>query len=46
VKAVNIAARLQSIANEAEILISAETFHKLQHQIDAEMLPPGADKRD
>ena len=37
---VNIAARLQGIANGGEILISRMTFQKLSDKIDAEALPP------
>jgi adenylate cyclase len=37
---VNIAARLQGIANSGEILISHMTFQKLSDKIDVEALPP------
>jgi adenylate cyclase len=37
---VNIAARLQEMANGGEILISDRTFQKLSGGIDAEILPP------
>ena len=37
---VNIAARLQGIANSGEILISQMTFLKLSDKIDVEALPP------
>jgi adenylate cyclase len=37
---VNIAARLQGIANSGEILISHMTFRKLSDKIDVEALPP------
>jgi adenylate cyclase len=37
---VNIAARLQSIAAEGEILICERTFEKLSGEIDSEILPP------
>jgi adenylate cyclase len=37
---VNIAARLQGIANGGEILISNKTFEKLSDKIDVEALPP------
>ncbi|MEJ2655908.1 MAG: adenylate/guanylate cyclase domain-containing protein [Desulfobacterales bacterium] len=37
---VNIAARLQGMANGGEILMSDMTFQKLSGKIDAEMLPP------
>jgi adenylate cyclase len=37
---VNIAARLQGIANGGEILISHKTFQKLSDKIDVEALPP------
>jgi len=37
---VNIAARLQEMANSGEILISDRTFQRLQGKIDAEILPP------
>lgn len=38
--AVNIAARLESIAGEGEILINESTFKKIEGQIDVEPLPP------
>ena len=41
---VNIAARLQGIANGGEILISHKTFQKLSDKIDVETLPPVAVK--
>jgi adenylate cyclase len=37
---VNIAARLQGMANGGEILISDRTFKRLSGRIDAEILPP------
>jgi adenylate cyclase len=37
---VNIAARLQGLANGDEILISNKTFEKLSDKIDVEALPP------
>jgi adenylate cyclase len=37
---VNIAARLQGMANSGEILISDRTFQRLSGRIDAEILPP------
>jgi adenylate cyclase len=37
---VNIAARLQSMATESEILINESTFLKLSGKIDVEALPP------
>jgi adenylate cyclase len=37
---VNIAARLQGMANSGEILISDRTFRQLSGRIDAEILPP------
>jgi adenylate cyclase len=37
---VNIAARLQGLANGDEILISNKTFEKLSEKIDVEALPP------
>ncbi|MGA8181426.1 MAG: adenylate/guanylate cyclase domain-containing protein [Desulfobacterales bacterium] len=37
---VNIAARLQEMADSGEILISDRTFQKLSGRIDAEILPP------
>ena len=38
--AVNIAARLESMAGEGEILINESTFKKIKGQIDVEPLPP------
>jgi len=38
--AVNIAARLESMAGEGEILINESTFKKVEGQIDVEPLPP------
>jgi len=38
--AVNIAARLESMAGEGEILINENTFKKIEGQIDVEPLPP------
>ncbi|MBU1162592.1 MAG: response regulator [Proteobacteria bacterium] len=37
---VNIAARLESMAGEGEILINESTFKKVEGQIDVEPLPP------
>ena len=42
--AVNIAARLESMAGEGEILINKNTFKKIEGQIDAEPLPPATFK--
>lgn len=36
----NIAARLESMAGEGEILINESTFKKVEGQIDVEPLPP------
>ena len=38
--AVNIAARLESMAGEGEILINESTFKKIEGRIDVEPLPP------
>ena len=38
--AVNIAARLEGMAGEGEILINESTFKKIEGQIDVEPLPP------
>lgn len=38
--AVNLAARLESMAEEGEILINESTFKKIEGQIDVEPLPP------
>jgi len=41
---VNIAARLQGMANGGEILLSDATFQKLSDEIDAEVMPPATVK--